>query len=66
MIWLFIGLYIIILLLELPALIKKRWYKEIVVLGVLFFISIYMGMVQLYQWPIYNPFKAILPYIASQ
>ena len=64
MIWLLVAIYSLILAFELPDLIKKRWYKEIIVFSVLFLISVYMGMVQFYHWPFYNPLDTLLPILA--
>lgn len=61
MIWLLVAIYLMMVVFELPALIKNRWYKEIAVFSVLFIISVYMGMVQFYDWPFYNPIRTLLP-----
>jgi len=61
MIWLLVAIYILMLVFELPTLIRNKWYKEIVVFSVIFIISVYMGMVQFYDWPFYNPMDALLP-----
>ncbi|MDD4801354.1 MAG: hypothetical protein PHF24_00230 [Syntrophomonas sp.] len=61
MIWILVFIYILILASELPMLIKKRWYREIAVFTVIFLISVYMGMVQFYNWPFYNPLDYLLP-----
>lgn len=53
-------IYILILVFELPALIKNRWYKEIIVFTLFFLISVYLGMVQFYHWPFYNPLDMLL------
>ena len=61
MIWILVAIYILMLVLELPALINNRWYKEIAVFGVIFIFSVYLGMVQFYNWPFYNVINTILP-----
>ncbi|MEN6461650.1 MAG: hypothetical protein ABFC94_09815 [Syntrophomonas sp.] len=53
--------YILILWIELPRLIKNRWYKEMVVFGILFALAVFLSMAQYYQLPIFNPFTAIIP-----
>ena len=65
MIMLLVGIYIFILVFELPVLIKNHWHKELVVFSVLFVISVYMGMVQFYHWPFYNPLDNLLPLLAQ-
>lgn len=55
--------YIIILWIELPRLIKNQWYKEMAVFGILFVIAVFLSMAQLYHWPIFNPFEAIISMI---
>jgi hypothetical protein len=64
MVWLLVAIYVIILVSELPGLIKKHWYKEILVFSILFLFSVYMGMVQFYHWPFYNPLDSLLPLLA--
>lgn len=54
-------IYLLILIIELPSLIRNRWYKEMAVFTVLFLLGLYMGMVQFYHWPFYNPWDYILP-----
>lgn len=66
MISILISIYIIILLLELPTLIKKRWYKEIAVFSVIFLLGVYLGMVQFYHWPFYNPMKVLISLLADK
>jgi len=61
MIWILVAIYILMLVLELPALINNRWYKEIAVFAVIFIFSVYLGMVQFYNWPFYNVINTILP-----
>jgi hypothetical protein len=60
MIWILVAIYILILVSELPTLIKNRWHREIAVFTVIFIISVYMGMVQFYHWPFYNPMDTLL------
>ncbi|NLN87677.1 MAG: hypothetical protein GX133_08815 [Syntrophomonadaceae bacterium] len=57
----FLIAYLLILAIELPPLIRNRWYKEMAVFGVLFLCSVYMGMVQFYHWPFFNPWDHLLP-----
>ena len=57
---LLVAVYIIILWSEVPSLLKRRWYKELVVFTVVFLFSVYMGMVQFYHWPFYNPMDFVL------
>ena len=61
MIWLLVAIYILMLVFEMPALVKNRWYKEIAVFSVIFVISVYMGMVQFYDWPFFDPLNTLLP-----
>lgn len=55
---LMIMLYIAILWIELPQLLRNRWYKDMVVFGLLFAIGVFLSLAQYYQWPVYNPFLA--------
>jgi hypothetical protein len=65
MIWILAAIYLLILVLELPTLIRNRWHKEIAVFTVIFIISVYMGMVQFYHWPFYNPMDTLLPLVGD-
>ncbi len=56
MLWILIALYLTIIFLEVPSLVKNHLHKEIVVFGVLFIMGAYMTLAQLYEWPLPNPF----------
>lgn len=45
----------VIVLLELPGLIKNQLYREIWVFSFLFLIGTYLACAQLYQLPLPNP-----------
>lgn len=55
---------LIILAVELPGLIKSRQYRELQVFFVLFLLSAYLTLAQLYQWPIPNPLANLYPLLA--
>lgn len=61
MLFILIAIYMLMLAIELPALIKNRWYREMAVFGVLFLCGLYMGMVQFFHWPFFNPWDYLLP-----
>jgi hypothetical protein len=63
-IWYMVVIYILILVFEVPALIKNHWYREIVVFSAFFIFGLYLVMVQFYYWPFYNPMQVLLPYFA--
>jgi hypothetical protein len=52
---LFAVLVIFVILLEVPSLLREKSYKELVVFSVFLLLGVYLGMVQLYDWPFYNP-----------
>lgn len=56
-------LYLLVILLELPGLIKKGWYKEIAAFSIVFLIGVYLGMAQFYHWP--NPYAFIIPLLPN-
>ena len=66
MFFLLVIIYLLILAIELPPLVKNRWYKEIGVFAVLFLCALYMGMVQFYHWPMYNPWDHLLPLLPPE
>jgi hypothetical protein len=51
----------VILLIELPGLIKNQLYREIWVFSFLFLIGTYLACAQLYQWPLPNPLAELYP-----
>jgi peptidoglycan/LPS O-acetylase OafA/YrhL len=55
----------VILLIELPGLIKNRLYREIWVFSLLFLIGAYMAFAQLYQWPLPNPLADLYPLLEN-
>ncbi len=57
-----IAIYIVILLIEVPGLLKKRLYPELMVFMALFLIGLYMGLAYSFQWPLGAPFEALAIY----
>lgn len=46
-------------LLDVPTLIRQHAYKDLAVFTVFLLAAIYVAMVQLYDWPFYNPLLVI-------
>ncbi len=65
MLWLLILLGLLVIGLEVPGLWKQRLYKELLVFSLLFCLGIWLGLAQLYGWPLYNPFLEILKFMES-
>ncbi len=59
MIWILVAIYILILAIELPSLIKKRLYRELGTFSVYFVIGLYMSLAFYYGWPLAGPFEAL-------
>ena len=57
------AIYLLIILIEIPGLIKKQLYVEFKALMVLFGIGLYMGLAYFYQWPLTAPFEALTTYM---
>jgi hypothetical protein len=55
MLALLITIWLIIIILELPLLIKKSLYREVLLFTVLFAAGVYMSLAQFYDWPFYIP-----------
>lgn len=53
-IFLFSLLILIVVLLDVPKLIKENRYRELAVYSFFMFIGAYLAMVQLFGWPFYN------------
>lgn len=62
MIWLFGLLIIFIIILDIPGLIKNKSYKEAFIYMVFLIFGVYMGIVQIYEMPYYNPILELATY----
>ncbi len=49
-------IYILMVLLEVPSLLKKQMMRELWVFSLVFLIALYIGLAQFYGWPLPNPF----------
>lgn len=58
MIAILILIYILIILLEVPSLLKKQMKRELCIFSLVFAIALYMGLAQFYGWPLPNPFAS--------
>lgn len=65
MIWLLIFLYILIIGLEVPTLLRNKMYRELVVFTVVFALGIYLSLAQYYDWYLPNPFQSWISRVAS-
>jgi len=55
MLFFFSMLILLTIVLDVPALVKQRNFKELLVFAFFSLIYIYLGMVQLFDWPFVNP-----------
>lgn len=63
MVWILIGIFALIMILELPGLLKQKWYLETTVFMVLLVIGIYMGLAFFYDWQLVKLFEDMNAYI---
>jgi hypothetical protein len=61
----FVGLCILILIIEAPGLIRQKHYKEFYVLTVLLLIGFVMGLAFFWKWPLTAPFDAVTAYFGE-
>lgn len=54
-----ILLVLAVSILDVPTLIRQRAYKDLAVFTAFLLAGIYVAMVQLYDWPFYNPLLVI-------
>lgn len=66
MVGLILSINTLILYMEVPALIKKRQYKDLSVFMVLFGVGLYISLAFNYGWPLKEPFNALISYVAPQ
>lgn len=57
MILLLVGAFIIMILLEVPGLIKKRYYKELAVFSFIMSLAFFIALMQILNIDIPNPVK---------
>ncbi len=55
-----IAVYIAIIILEVPTLIKNGWQREMVAFSLVFVLGVYLSLAQYYQWPLGNPLQNII------
>lgn len=58
MFFILLLIFILILAIELPELVRKRLYKEILVFMGFYVFGVYLSVAFFYNWPLYNPFEA--------
>lgn len=56
-----ILIYALIILIELPGLLKNRLYREVKVFVVLFLAGVFLSLAQFYHWPLPNPLQDLYP-----
>ncbi len=55
-----ILIFIVIVALEVPALVRQRHYRGLAVFMGFYLLGVYLGLAQYYGLLIYNPFTIIL------
>lgn len=64
MIFILIGILIFILVLEIPRLLRKCYFREIAVFLFFFIIGAYMSLAQFYGWYLFNPLQPLISLLA--
>ncbi|NLV21209.1 MAG: hypothetical protein GXY49_04380 [Syntrophomonadaceae bacterium] len=62
MIWIYIALCLLILIIEVPGLIKQQHYRDLYVFMFLLVIGFFMGLAFFLKWPLFAPFAAMTSY----
>lgn len=55
-----ILIFIVIVAMEVPNLVRQHHYRGLLVFAVFYVVGVYLGLAQYYGWIIYNPFAIIL------
>lgn len=58
MFFILLLIFILILAIELPELIRQKLYKEIIVFSAFYLIGVYLSIAFFYDLALYNPFEA--------
>lgn len=59
MIFLLISIFLIIILIDVPPLVKQKMYKELAAFTVLFLIGVIYSLGQFYGWDLPNPARGL-------
>lgn len=62
MLWLLLLINLLILVIEVPYLVRKRLYRELSVFTFFFAIGLYFSLGFYYHWPLQEPFVALVTY----
>lgn len=65
MIWILVAIYVVILALEVPPLLKQKMYPELGAFLAFFIIGMYVSLAYYYEWPLAGPFNALMNYMES-
>lgn len=65
MFFMLLAIYLLIIIIELPPLIKGRMYREIGVFAVFYLLGVYLSLVQFYSLPFFNPFIHFIEHLAG-
>lgn len=65
MIWILVAIYVLILVLELPALLKKKNRLDLWTFFGYFAAGVYMSLAFYYNWPLIEPFHALVTAVGS-
>ena len=57
------AVYFLIIIIEVPGLIKRQLYKELAVFTFLFTLGLYAGLAYIYNWPLTVIFDTINAYL---
>lgn len=63
MLWLLLTINLLALLIEAPALIKNRWYRELGVYMAFFTIGLYFSLAFYYHWPLQGFFNTLVTHV---
>ncbi|NLU50705.1 MAG: hypothetical protein GXX09_09945 [Syntrophomonadaceae bacterium] len=59
MIILLIFIFLVIILIDVPPLVKQRMWKDLAAFSVLFIIGVVYSLGVFYDWPLPNPVKGL-------
>ncbi len=62
---LLLAIFILILWVELPTLIRKKLYPEILVFMGFYICGVTLAIISFYNLPLFNPFEAIASILAK-